>query len=380
MHPRNALATLALLVSLPLARAQDDGIWTSAGGGSWANPGNWLDGTIANGTDSTATFGINLFPINTSATFTLNGARTIGSLSFTAQSGPDNWILNTGTGGPLTLDDDIDDYAQVTVSQPFQQVIFNVVLAGVTGLEKFGNGTLILTATNTYTGGTVVSGGTLLVNGKITDANAVTVAAGTLGGTGMISGPVTVQSGGFISPGSSPGTLTISNSLTLQAGSKAWLDVNASTLAHDFVTGISSANYGGTLIVSNLAGTPALGQSFPIFSAASPAGNFSTITPQLTGAVRWRFDPASGVLSVVTTNSQPKFSSLALVAKTNLVFNLTNGVPGGTNYLLASTNLILLRTNWTRLMTNIFDPGGNLVFTNSIGPAVLQRFFQIMAP
>ena len=92
------------------ARAQDsDGYWSKNGGGSWANAANWDSGVIADGEDNTAYFGLSIEPtIPASATFTLDSARTIGNLFFTAQSGPDNWTFNTGSGGPLTLDATFD--------------------------------------------------------------------------------------------------------------------------------------------------------------------------------------------------------------------------------------------------------------------------------
>lgn len=371
------LAVCALIFFVCPARAQNaDGFWDTAGGGSWANAGNWDSGIIADGADNTAYFGITLFAdIPASATFTLNGARTIGHLFFTDQNGPDNWILTTGSGGPLTLAATFD-FPSITVNLADQQLTISAVLAGINGLEKLGDGTLILTATNTYTDPTTVGGGALRVNGRL-GPDAVTVMRGTLGGTGTITGPVTVQAGGVLSPGNSVGALTISNSLTLQSGSTTFIEVNASTLARDTVKGLSAANYGGTLVVSNLAGTPALGQSFAIFSAAGASGNFNALAPQLTGGLRWRFDPAGGVLSVVSTNSQPKFASITLLDKTNLLMLVTNGTPGVINYVLASTNPALPRTNWTRLSTNVFDVSGNLAFTNAMNLNTAQKFFQI---
>ena len=377
---RRAVAILVLAAGVSLTKAQDsDGEWSAGGSGSWANANDWDGGIIADGTDNAAYFGISLEPpIPATATFTLDGARTIGYVDLSTTNLPANWSLNTGSGGPLTLDTTFDTPA-VQVDQAGLQFTINTVVAGVVGLEKLGPGVLVLTATNLYTGGTTLSAGTLLVNGMLTDTDAVTVISGTLGGTGMISGPVIVESGALFSPGGSLGTFTISNSLTLESGSKTWIDVNASTLAHDIVPGITTANYGGTLTVSNLAGTPTLGQSFQIFSAADSSGNFSSITPQLSGGLRWRFDPASGALSVVGTNLQPRFSSLALEAN-NLVFFVTNGVPDATNYVLMATNLALPRGNWTRLATNLFDAGGNLAFTNAISPAIPGRFYLISIP
>lgn len=361
------------------AEAQNDGFWSAGKGGSWATAGNWDSGTIADGTNNNAFFGVGLLGIPAmpaAATFTLDGARAIGFLHFIPTNTSINWLLSTGTGGPLILGNDID-YPSVTVNLAGQEVTISVVLAGSDGMEKLGSGTLTLTATNTYTGGTIVSAGTLLVNGAITDPGPVTNASGTLGGTGWIAGPVFVQSGCTLAPGSSGiGTLAISNALTLTAGSKTAIELNSATSAHDLVTGLSNVIYGGTLVVSNLAGTPALGQSYQIFNAAGGSGNFSSLTPQLTNGLRWRFAPPSGVLSVVSTASQPQIAGVNQ-SGTSVVLQVVNGAPGVTNYLLTSTNLALPLTNWTRVETNVFDVSGNGVFTNAVSSGASVMFYAI---
>ena len=68
----------------------------------------------------------------------------------------------------------------------------------VGSLTKIGEGKLSLTKANTYTGGTAITKGTLLVKnttGSATGTGAVQVNTGTLGGTGIISGAVTVGTG-----------------------------------------------------------------------------------------------------------------------------------------------------------------------------------------
>jgi hypothetical protein len=78
-----------------------------------------------------------------------------------------------------------------------------------------GAGTLVLGAVNTYTGGTTIDSGTLLIDGS-TASSAVTVDnGGTLSGTGT-AGAVTVESGGTFAPGD-PSTFTVA-SLTLNSG------------------------------------------------------------------------------------------------------------------------------------------------------------------
>lgn len=92
--------------------------------------------------------------------------------------------------------------------------------SGVVSLVKNGLGTWTLAATDTYTGATTVSLGTLNVNGSIANS-AVTVNGGALGGTGTV-GAVTINSGGAISPGNSPGTLSAGNTTWNGGGAYTW--------------------------------------------------------------------------------------------------------------------------------------------------------------
>ena len=106
-------------------------------------------------------------------------------------------------------------------------------------LTKIGKGKLTLSKASTYTGGTTVSQGTLLLTNRTGSATGTgtgpQVQAGTLGGTGKISGAVTVASGtkaAILAPGSGskPGKLTML-SLTLVFNSHATyrVDLNSQT-------------------------------------------------------------------------------------------------------------------------------------------------------
>src|SRR6266567_3640419 len=95
------------------------------------------------------------------------------------------------------------------LSKTFSGVMQDGGIEGGIGgsLTKIGTGTLTFPAANnyagganTYTGGTTVNGGTLLVKNKIgsataTGTGAVQVNTGTLGGVGNINGAVTVGDG-----------------------------------------------------------------------------------------------------------------------------------------------------------------------------------------
>ena len=94
---------------------------------------------------------------------------------------------------------------------------FSGILEGPGSLTKIGSGTLTLTSSNTYTGPTTVTQGTLVVDGRLS-SSAVSVNGGTLGGTGYLSS-ITVNAGGTLAPGDSLGTLHVTSSLILAPSS-----------------------------------------------------------------------------------------------------------------------------------------------------------------
>ena len=94
-------------------------------------------------------------------------------------------------------------------------------------ITKSGTGKLTFSGANTYTGGTIVSAGNLLVTnrrGSGTGNGPVQINAGKLGGTGKISGNVIIGTGSgpgaFLTPGivsGIPATVTIAKKVTFQA-------------------------------------------------------------------------------------------------------------------------------------------------------------------
>ena len=94
---------------------------------------------------------------------------------------------------------------------------------GSRSLTKGGNGTLRLDQANTYTGGTNVNAGTVLIantTGSATGSGLVTLqTTGKLAGTGTVGGNVSVQSGGIFAPGTGVGTtLNIGGNVTIVSG------------------------------------------------------------------------------------------------------------------------------------------------------------------
>jgi autotransporter-associated beta strand protein len=349
---------LASLFSASFVNAQD-GYWVNSQGGSWSSASNWDPANgMAGGADNTAYFGFareaSLAP---NASFTVNGAQAIGNLCFTTQGGASSWSFNQGSSGSLTLDTTFEA-PEITVTSPSPQVSLNVLVAGRGGVEKDGPGVLVLAAQNTYSGQTLVTGGGLNVTGSI-GTGGVAVNNATLSGTGVINGPVVIGSGGTLSLGNASVPLTINNSLVLLPGSTTSVSLNG----HPAVQGLTSVTYGGTLIVNNSSGALSLGQSFSIFGSAPTSGNFSSIQPPPGPWQRWRFNPATGQITVVSSASQPAFANVS-VAGGNLVCQLTAGPPGSPCYIVATADLTQPITAWTRIATKVFDMSGNCTSTN----------------
>jgi hypothetical protein len=74
----------------------------------------------------------------------------------------------------------------------------------------------------------------------------------------------------------------------------------------------------------------------------------------------------------------PKITNIRAIGS-NLVFTGSNGVHGGTYYLVSSTNLALPLAQWQTIASNVFDAGGNFNVTNSKSFVSPQQFFRIRA-
>ena len=72
------------------------------------------------------------------------------------------------------------------------------------------------------------------------------------------------------------------------------------TVTCDRVAGMPALTYGGTLTVTNLGGTFALGQSYQLFSAVNYSGSFSATNLPVLSGLAWNWNPASGTLSVIS--------------------------------------------------------------------------------
>ena len=166
--------------------------------------------------------------------------------SVSALTGSSGAVITSGVSAPSTL----------TITTGTTSAFYGVIQngAGVLSLTMAGPGKQLLAGTNTYTGATTISSGTLALasTGSINSSASVTVAPGavfdvapaggftvgagkTLGGGGQVNGAVTIAAGGSLianHPNFTVGSLTLSGTflLTIDTGAAACGMVTATAL------------------------------------------------------------------------------------------------------------------------------------------------------
>lgn len=227
-----------------------------------------------------------------------------------------------------------------------------------TSLTKNGVGTWVLSGTNTYTGTTTVSNGTLLVNGSITSA--VTNRSGAVfGGTGKVTGNVGFAAGSSALFTSS-GTLVITGNLVL----------NSNTVLLNLSNNVPAGTYTLATYSGTLAGTF---NSTPTINTGSLAsGCTATVTN------------GGGVVNlVVTSNPQPTISvtgggpvtGQASTQNGTRTFTVTySGMLGQTYVVQRTPDLI----NWSSRMTNVITDKFPVIYTEELDSAVPQMFYRVI--
>jgi autotransporter-associated beta strand protein len=323
-------------------RVAEDLNWN--GGGSWnTTSANWLNSTASSVVWSNA--------LADGATFSATGVGVVSlATNITVRSLTFNTAGYTLTNQTLTLAGPaIVANADATIAS---------AIAGAVGLNKSGAGMLTLTSTNTWSGGTVVSAGTLKVSGNATlglTNNPLTVAGGVLdlGGTSRWAGTATVG-GGSISNGTLLATTFDGRSGTVNAvlaGSSVSLTKTTSGL---LTLGGTNTYTGGTILD---AGT------LSIASAANLGGAANLLTfagglLQITGTILTNLNSQSINWST--------FDGGFDIASAASIFTITNVIGGSGGLTKAGAGTLRLTNANTYLGATIIN-GGTLLITNGGG-------------
>lgn len=245
-------------------------------------------------------------------------------------------------------------------------------------LLKTNAGSLTMDGVNTYGNGTTLAGGSLIVNGTL-PAGTFTISSGTtLGGRGVIYPAVIIPTGATLAPGATLGTLTVSNNLTLQAGSTTRLEISKTPVTNDFIRVTGTFNRGGNLVVTNVAGDLAPGDTFKLYQAGVLGGAFATTSlPPLNPGLAWNTSGLNtGIVSVVAT---------ALPAFTNLIPSSEAFTLGGTgaasqSYTLEAATNLSAPIIWLPVTNTIADTNGVFELLDLEATNHPQRFYRVVAP
>ena len=167
-------------------------------------------------------------------------------------------------------------------------------------LGKTGTGVFSLTNANTYTGGTTLDGGSVLVNnisGSATGTGDVQVNSGTFGGAGTVTGPVVIGSGAgsgaVLSPGPNTnlvGILTLLGTLTFRSDGTLDIQLDSTGVKVDDVINYGATIDSGAQIVVSDVGS----------STLAPGTSLTIIDDRGTGGIVGTFSnlPDGGTLTV----------------------------------------------------------------------------------
>jgi len=242
------------------------------------------------------------------ATITNNSG---GYVQFNANSvGTSGTTINNNAGGTLDISGNANGSVQLGLVQGAGSIALgaNALITGTQGatgtisgviygfggsLVVEGPGTVILTAANTYTGGTVVESGTLVVgdqsNPGATIGAAQVDSGGTLAGYGTVGG--NLVNSGTVQPGSGSGvgTLTVTGNYTQNSSGTLLIGVTPSAGSALSVSG--TATLAGTVTVAYAPGTYTA-HTYPFLTATggvSSGTTFATVTQ--TGALPTALTP-----------------------------------------------------------------------------------------
>ncbi len=280
----------------------------------------------------------------------------------------------------------------------------DAVITNTGSLYETGNGILTLTSNDVYTGSTIIEGGTLALDGSISNTALISVHSGTtldvsgrsdqtltlnagqtLTGKGSLNGNLVASPGSIVAPGGTitAGTFTVANNASLNGTLLVNLDNTNTPNSSQIVSTSGTITYAGTLSVTNTGPTLQVGNTFQLFpSAVTTFANINLPTTDASGDTYTWNDRinVNGSITVATVtppgtiNPNPgkiqfsiSGSTLSLAWPTNsgwLLQTQTNSLAVGiyTNWVTVPGSAAITSTNIT------INPGIGSVFYRMVHP------------
>jgi len=244
---------------------------------------------------------------------------------------------------------------------------FSGVINGVGSLVQAGSGTLTLTASNSYSGGTTISNGTLQLNtgawfgsGSVTNDGALVFNSSgnstvgvVISGTGAVtlanSGTVTLTGNNTYSGGTAvnKGTLLVNNSSGSGVGGGAVTVASGSTLSGSgIIGGAVTINSGGIFAPGNSVGTITISNNFTATSGAVLNYTLGTSSDRtivssnlnLSGTLNIAAGSGftSGTFTLFTYGGTLTLGSLALTVPANTSGTIDTNTPGQVNLIVGT--------------------------------------------
>ncbi len=299
---------------------------TTVLGGNLVGDTNSLQGDIANS-------GNVVFNQTTDGTYT--GA--VSGSGVLAKTGSGTLTLtgaNSYTGGTLITDGTLVGNSS-SIQGPVvnaSELVFDQADAGayagsVTGagnMTKTGAGSLNLAGVSDYSGTTTVEQGRLAVNGSIANSDVTVLSGATIGGNGTVGGLI-VRNGATAAPGNSIGNLHVATDLTFEKGSTYAVETNAAGNADRIPPPGTATIEGGTVQVLAEAGDYKPQTNYVILTATGGGnGTFDDVTSNFAFLTPTLSYAANGVTLTLTRNDV----SFAQAGKTANQIAVGTGIDG----------------------------------------------------
>jgi len=332
-------------------------------GSLWLNASNALSGTIYIN-QSTLFVGANSALGNNNNSMVSGSVVLTSNVNYTASH--TLHLLSSGYGGYSPLD--VLNSTNVT----FAGAISCETAASGIGSKLPVGGVLRLTGPIAVNGNSLLlqGAGTISLEGNCAFASgSCNIQCAILAGTGTLDGPTAIADGKTLAPGgwNSIGTLTINNSLILGGPSTKTIFRLSKDggLKSDKISGLTSVDFAGSLIVTNIGSTAlAMGDTFQLFSAGGYGGGFSAVTlPALAAPLTWDTSNLFVDGSIAVTGPTNPVIQPVVFDSTGTNILLQIDTQSGYNYVLQNTTNLTPPVVWVSQFTNI---GSDMTVTNTI--------------